>query len=79
MNKAKRKLLREALVVLGNATSVVEYVCDQEQDAMDNLPENLQESDRFAEMEDGVDNLNEALEKMEEAKSLIESAIGSGT
>lgn len=78
MNKARRKMLREALVVLGNATSVVEYVCGQEQDAMDNIPENLQESDRFDEMENCVDDLNDALEKMGEANSLIEAAIGTG-
>ena len=42
---------------------------------MDNYPENLQGTDRFEQMEDAVDNLNDALEKIDEVKGHIEMAI----
>lgn len=75
MDNKRRSRLREAIGMLSNATTVVESVCDKEQDCMDNCPENLQGSERFERMEDAVDNLNDALEKLEEAKEHIEAAI----
>lgn len=43
---------------------------------MDNYPENLQSTERFERMETAVDSLNDALEKIDDAKGYIESAIG---
>lgn len=43
---------------------------------MDNYPENLQSTERFERMEAAVDSLNDALEKIEDAKGYIEAAIG---
>ncbi|WP_304432874.1 hypothetical protein [Acutalibacter muris] len=54
---------------------MVDTVCDKEQDCVDNYPENLQGTERFERMEDAVDNLNEALEKIDDAKSCIQAAI----
>ena len=62
--------------MLSNAASLVESVCDDEQDALDNYPENLQGTERFEYMEAAVDSLNDALEKIDDAKGCIESAIG---
>ena len=75
MDNKRRSRLREAIGMLSNATTVVEAVCDKEQDCMDNCPENLQGSERYERMEDAVDNLNDALERLEEAKEYIEAAI----
>ena len=47
-----------------------------EQDAMDNIPENLQATERYERMEDVVDSLNDALEKIEDAKGHIQSVLG---
>lgn len=75
MNDARRKRLREAIMYLDNAASIVDGVCDSEQDSVDNMPENLQGTERFERMEDAVENLNDALEKLEDAKVQIEAAI----
>lgn len=75
MNETRRRRLREAIRYLNNAASIVDGVCDLEQDCVDNTPENLQSSERFERMEDAVDNLSDALEKLEEAKDHIQSAI----
>ena len=66
MDDRRRGQLRDALNMLSNAASVVERVCDKEQDCVDNYPENLQSTERFEKMEDALDRLNDALEKIEE-------------
>ena len=70
MDDRRRGQLRDALNMLSNAASVVERVCDKEQDCVDNYPENLQSTERFEK-----DSLNDALEKIDDAKSHIQSAI----
>ncbi len=76
MNDKRRGHLRDALRMLSNAASIVETVCDKEQDCVDNYPENLQSTERFEHMEAAVDILNDALEKIDDAKGYIEVAIG---
>lgn len=76
MNEKRRGRLRDALKMLSNAASIVEIVCDGEQDCIDNYPENLQSTERFECMESAVDSLNDALEKIDDAKGRIELAIG---
>lgn len=75
MNNERRGSLKEAIRLLSRASTIVDTVCDKEQDCMDNYPENLQSTDRFERMEDAVDSLNEALEKLDEAKDCIQAAI----
>ncbi len=76
MNAKRREKLRETLNLIGRTIAIVENVSDQETDAMDNCPENLQYTDRYEAMEDAVENLGEATDKLEAAKNYIESAIG---
>ena len=52
----------------GNIIRMARY---QESDAMDNLPENLQESERYEKMEDSVDKLDDAESYLSDAKSCI--------
>jgi hypothetical protein len=67
MNKHRRKLIEEARDLIGiafskleEARSMLNDVKDAEQDAFDNLPESLQETDRGAAMENAVDMLDTA-------------------
>lgn len=76
MDTKRRNRLRDALKMLANVAAIVESVCDKEEDCMDNYPENLQNTERFENMEAAVDNLNDALEKLDDAKGNIEAAIG---
>ncbi len=75
MNNERRDKLRGAMRKLTEVQSIVEVVCDKEEDCLDNYPENLQSTERYEQTEDAVDNLNDALEKLEEAKEHIEAAI----
>ena len=42
MNEKRRGQLRNALTMMTNAASIIDAVCDKEQDCLDNFPENLQ-------------------------------------
>lgn len=75
MDAKRRGRLNDALKLLSSAATIVDSVCDKEQDCVDNYPENLQGTERFERMEDAIDSLNDALEKIDDAKGHIESAI----
>ena len=76
MNKNRRSKLREAKSLLGKAVSIVTDVRDDEQEAFDNLPEGLQESERFSKMEEAIDGLEDAISSIESASENIENAMG---
>lgn len=76
MNKDRREKLSEAVKKLSDVQAVVQAVCDKEEDCLDNYPENLQGTERFEQMELAVDSLNEALEKLDDAKEQIVAAVG---
>lgn len=78
MNDKRRGRLKDALRMLSDAASIVDTVCDREQDCVDNYPENLQSTDRFEHMEATIDSLNDALDKIYDAKEYIETVIGVG-
>ncbi len=76
MNNKRRKRLREAGSLIGNAMSIVEQVKDEEQDSLDNIPEGLQESERCTLMEDAVSNLEDAISSLSDASNSISSVLG---
>ena len=75
MDNERRKTLREVSRVLSSAASTVERICERESDCLDNYPENLQGTDRYEKMEQAVDNLTEASEKLDEAMACILAAM----
>lgn len=75
MNKKRRELLKSARPFLTQAASIIERAAEQESDCMDNMPENLQDTDRYEKMEKAVENLEAALEHIENAQDCISEAI----
>lgn len=75
MNKKRRSELNEANELLGKALSIVSYACDEEQDCLDNMPENLENSENYSNMENAVDSLNDAISNIEDAQKHIDDAI----
>ena len=76
MNKARRKRIASVIHTLGNiidydliesAKDELEDILWEEQDAYDNMPENLQYSIRGEESSDAIDSLQEAIDALEEA------------
>jgi len=74
MNKAKRASLKEAIILLDRTIGIIQSVKEDEQDCLDNLPENLQNSERYENMENAVDSLEDAIDKIDEAKDNISEA-----
>jgi len=77
MNKSRRAKISKLLEELEYINSEIESIKCDEQDALDNLPESIQGSDRGQQMEEYVDSLDEALESMQSAiDTLTEIAEG---
>ena len=75
MNKLRRKQLQEAIELIEKAKSIVESVQDEEQDAFDSLPENLQCSERGETMEENCDRLGEILDTLSDQVDEIDDII----
>lgn len=72
MNKNRRKRLAEAKELLEQAFSIIEEVKDEEQEAYDNIPENLQSSERSEDIEEYIDKLEDMCTNFEEAVMELE-------
>lgn len=81
MNKARRKELSEVIRKLNIAKdrddlysiiNELDSIKDDEQDYYDNIPENLQYSQRAEDSEQAIDNLEEALDLLNEVYDVDE-------
>ena len=75
MNSKRRAYLKSAVDMLRQSKSIVERAQEEEQDALDNLPENLEDSERYSKMENAADSLSDACDALDEAIGLIEDAV----
>ena len=75
MNKNRRDLLKRTILLSNEIDSILERVLDQEQDCLDNIPENLQDSERSQKMENAVDCLESAIDFLDNMKESIEEAL----
>lgn len=67
MNKYRRKVLHQLFSQLIEIRDDLEIVMEEENEAKDNFPENLQQSERYEAMEEAVYNLEEAFSGIETA------------
>lgn len=72
MNKARRKKLGEAFDLVNSAKEILEDVREEEQDAYENLPESLQNSGKGEDMQNYMDMMEEAVNYLDDANSVIE-------
>lgn len=75
VNRKKRDQLGQAKEFLGKAKGLVEDVRNQEQESLDNLPDNLQDTERAGLMEDAIDSLESAMDDIDSAvKNLCDAS-----
>lgn len=74
MNKDRRRKLSEAVLHLESASGIITDVLSEEQDSLANVPENMQDGERYSRMEDAIDYLEDALEDIASAAESIHSA-----
>lgn len=75
MNSTRRKALQRIIDKLGEVMSALEDVQAEEEEYRDNMPENLQGSERYEKAETACNRLSDAVSDLEEAISDIEEAM----
>ena len=64
-------MLKVAIDNISKAVSMIDSVCRSEQFALNNVPENLQDSDRALQMEENIDALSDASEELGDIKDTL--------
>ena len=75
MNRQRKASLEDALRGLSSISATVERIYEQEQDAQDNYPENMQGTDTYEKIETAAEALGDAVERLQEAQASIQSVI----
>lgn len=75
MNKLRRKSLQEIFDKLSDLREEIESIKDKEDESRENMPENLQGSERYEQSETASYNMDEAMEYISSACDSIESAM----
>lgn len=74
MNKVRRKALDKVISKIEEAKEQLESLQAEEEEYRDNMPENLQGSERYEAADAAVDNMSSAVDALDEAISSVESA-----
>ena len=74
MNNQRRMKLKKIVKALQDVIYAIEVVKDEEEDYMNNIPENLQGSDRYSRAEEVCEYLEDAISDIESAIDNIEEA-----
>ena len=72
MNKQRRKRLGEAFNLIEHAKDILEEVMSEEEESLDNLPDNFRDGDKGEEMQNYIEMIDETIEYLEDANSVIE-------
>lgn len=75
MNKARRKILDQLTTELTDIRERLAEVCNEEQEAYDNLPEGLQASENGERAQTAADALSSACDELETALTSIDEAL----
>ena len=75
INKNRRKELQHIIDGLDILKSNLEDIQTEEEEYRDNIPENMQSSEKYEIAEAACDAMSEAIDNLEEAIGNIESAI----
>ena len=74
MNKARRKELQEVIEKINEAREELERIMNDEEEYRDNMPENLQSSEKYEKADDACCSMQDAIDQLEEAVTNIENA-----
>lgn len=78
MNKKQRNELERIAGQLEELRSDLEVICDEEDEKLDNIPDNLYGSDRYNDMQEVRDNLEEVIADLDNTiENLRDNVINS--
>lgn len=72
MNKIRRDQLRIAIQKINNVIQALEVILYDEQEAYDNMPEGLKESEKGTNSMDAQESIEAAMSALEEASACLE-------
>ena len=75
MNKTRRNELAKIKDVIEIERGKLQIVCEEEQDTMMNIPENLQECERYYDMEAYVEFMEEAIEHLDDVMDILDEMM----
>lgn len=75
MNDSRRNRTEDVRAAIDNWVGEIEALASEEQEAFDNMPENLQESERGESMEQSADCLQGAVGAAQELVDYLQAAI----
>ena len=75
MNKARRDELAKIKDVIGIERGKLQIVFEEELDAMMNIPENLQECERYYDMETYAESMEEAIEYLDDVIDILDEMM----
>lgn len=75
MNNTRRAMIRKAQQYVTDATNLIELAYEQEDEALNSVPENMSSSQKYINMEIYVENLENAVEIMQEAKDVVDNIL----
>ena len=67
MNNLRRKRIAKLVDVLSNVKEAFESIAENEEEYIDNIPENLQNSSRYEQAEEALDSLNYVVSSLDDA------------
>jgi len=74
MNRIRRKQIDAILERLEDIRADLESVLEEEEEARDNIPESLMDTERYEKAEEACDNLDNAVSSFEELIEYLENA-----
>lgn len=75
MNKSRRNQLENLLESLKSSMDELQSIYEDEKDAFESMPENLQNSERYRQMEENVDILEIEMNNFDDIISHLEDII----
>ena len=75
MNNTRRKEIEKVIALIGEARSLLEELKEEEEEYRDNMPENLQGSERYEKADEACYNMEEVIDNLEDAENTLEEVI----
>ena len=75
MNNKRRAQIKKIIEELSAIQGRISCICDDEQEYLDNIPDNLQGSVRYDTASEAVDTLSEAADAIDEVSETLSNAL----
>lgn len=74
MNNVRRKNIQEAIKMLEDAKDILQECLEEEEEYRDNMPENLQGSEKYDKADEAVSNLELAIDTIDDVISYADDS-----